>query len=285
MGCAINPRCSSELELKLIPTDNKKKIVVIGGGIAGMQAAKDLALRGHEVDLYEATDKLGGAFIAASSMSFKESDKKLIKWFENECVKAGVNIVMNTVVTRELIEANDYDEIIVATGSTARTLKDIPGIENVKIINAIDALTKAEPVGDNVVVIGGGLTGIEMTYDMVLSGKEVDIIEMQDKILVGVPAANAMMLKQLIKYHQIPIHLSASITKFEEEKVYYKVNDEEKCIECDTIISSIGYLPNTDLYDQLKELYGDKVHLIGDSKKVSNLLNATWSAAELAVTL
>lgn len=285
MGCAINPRCSSELELKLIPTDNKKHIAVIGGGIAGMQAAKDLALRGHIVDLYEATNQLGGVFIAASSMSFKESDKKLIKWFENECKKANVNIIMNTYATEEMLTEQAYDEIVVATGSHARVLQNIPGLETVNVINAIDALTNKSLVGDKVVVIGGGLTGIEMTYDMILSGKKVDIIEMQDKILVGVPAANAMMLKQLIKYHKMPIHLNANITHFEEGKVFYQVDGVEHCIECDTIISSIGYTPNTTLYDTLKEKFGEKVHLIGDALQVANLLNATWSAAELAVEL
>ena len=138
--------------------------------------------------------------------------------------------------------------------------------------------------GNKVVVIGGGLTGIEMTYDMVLSGKKVEVLEMKDSILGMdvVCAANGQMLKQVIKYYNIPVHLSASITKFAPGKVYYSVNGEEKCIECDTIIASIGYIPNTELYDALSAVYGEKVHLIGDSKCVSNLLNATWSAAELA---
>ena len=110
---------------------------------------------------------------------------------------------------------------------------------------------------------------------------------MKDSILGMdvVCAANGIMLKQIIKYYQIPVHTSASIVSFEEGKVIYSVNGEEKCIECDSIIASVGYLPNTDLYDSIKEKYGEKVHLIGDCKQVANLLNATWSAAELAYTI
>lgn len=287
MGCAVNPECCAEIDYHYEPAETPKKIVIAGGGIAGMEAAIDLRKKGHAVDLYEAGNELGGAFIAASSMSFKQEDKKLITWYIKECEKAGVVFHMNTPVTPGLLETIDFDEIIVATGAKPRALKDIPGIENVEIVNAIDALRGYKKVGENVVVIGGGLTGIEMTYDMVLSGKKVEVLEMKDSILGMdvVCAANGLMLKQIIKYYQIPVHLSASIERFEKGKVVYSVNGKENSITCDTIIASVGYIPNTSLYDEIKEIYGDKVHLIGDSKQVANLLNATWSAAELAITL
>lgn len=287
MGCAINPRCCAEIDYPNTIPDKTKKVAVIGGGISGMEAAIDLRKKNYTVDLYEATNELGGVFIAASSMSFKEEDKKLIKWYENELNKSGTTIHMNTIVTPDILKNGGYDDVIVATGATPNILKDIQGVEDVEIINAIDALRGNKKVGDKVVVIGGGLTGIEMTYDMVLSGKKVEVIEMKDSILGMdvVCAANGMMLNQIIKHYEIPIHLSANINKFEKGKVVYTVNGKEKTIECDTIIASIGYRPNTKLYNELKETFGDKVHLIGDSKQVSNLLNATWSAAELVNTL
>lgn len=286
MGCAINPQTGSEKELEMKKTENEKNIVVVGGGIAGMEAAKDLADRGHKVSLYEATDELGGAFIAASAMSFKEEDKKLITWYINETKKAGVEIHMKTFVTKELLDSLDPDEIIVATGATAKKLSGIEGIEKANIVDAIDVLRGKVMVGEKIVMIGGGLTGIEMAYDFVLANKQVEVLEVRDAILSpDVCMANSQMLKQIIKYHQIPIHTGAVITKLEDGKVYFTVNGEEKNIVADTIISSIGYVPNTALYDELKETYGNKVHMIGDSRIVSNLLGATWDAAELAVTL
>lgn len=287
MGCAVNPECCAEIDYHYEKATEPKHCIIVGGGIAGMEAALDLRKKGHIVDLYEASKELGGAFIAASSMSFKEEDKRLIQWYINECKKAGVIFHMNTPVTKDLLKRLSFDEIIVATGANARTLTNVPGIENVEIVNAIDALRKNKEVGQNVVVIGGGLTGIEMSYDMVLSGKHVEVLEMKDQILGMdvVCAANGQMLQQIIKYHKIPVHLSATIDKFEKGKVYYSVNGEQNVIECDTVITSIGYVPNTKLYDEIKAIYNDKVHLIGDSKQVSNLLNATWSAAELVQTL
>ena len=220
-------------------------------------------------------------------MSFKKEDRHLLQWYKAQLKESDVTVHMNTSVTKELLESLDFDEIVVATGAIPNVLSGIEGIENVEIINAIDALRGNKAVGNKVVVIGGGLTGIEMTYDMVLSGKTVDVIEMKESILGMdvVCSANAQMLNQIIKYYKIPVHLGASIVRFEKDKVVYAVNGEEKEIECDTIIASIGYKPNTALYDTLKEVYGDKVHLIGDSKQVSNLLGATWSAAELVNTL
>ena len=283
MGCAVNPECGSELVYHYEKSDVNKHIVIVGGGIAGMEAALDATKKGYTATIYEAGNSLGGAFIAASAMSFKDEDKKLIQWYINECHKAGVEFVMNTKVTPEFIKTLTFDELIIATGAKARELSNIKGIENVNIINAKDALLHPEKVGQNVAIIGGGLTGIEMAYDMVLSGKHVEVVEMKDSILGMdvVCAANGQMLKQIIKYYDIPVHLSASIDHFEEGHVYYNQNDVQHNIKCDTIISSIGYISNTSLYDSLKDDYKDHIHLIGDSEHVSNLLGATWSAAEL----
>ena len=136
-----------------------------------MEAARVAALRGHKVDLYEKTEQLGGMFIAASSMSFKEADKRLIQWYEHQIQKAGVKVHMNQEVTADFVKEEKPDVVYVATGSKARVLK---GVENAdRVISAVDALLDKKSVeGENLVIIGGGLTGIEIAYDQAKHGRK-----------------------------------------------------------------------------------------------------------------
>ncbi|MCD7840106.1 MAG: FAD-dependent oxidoreductase [Erysipelotrichaceae bacterium] len=148
--------------------------MAVGGGIGGMEAARVSALRGHDVCLYEKTDKLGGVFIPASAMSFKASDKRLIQWYELQMKELGVDVHMNTIVTKELIDEVNPDVVYRATGSTTRTL-NIPG--NEKTISAINALNNPEFMQGDIVIIGGGLTGVEIAYEYAKQGRNVTVLE------------------------------------------------------------------------------------------------------------
>ncbi len=138
MCCALNPAVCREDAYELKAAEAKKKVMVIGGGIGGMEAARVLTIRGHEVSLYEKTDQLGGMFIAASAMIFKESDKRLIRWYERQMEKLPIDVHMNTEVTDEIIREVDPDVIFQATGSRPRTLK-LPGAENDYVMSAVEA--------------------------------------------------------------------------------------------------------------------------------------------------
>lgn len=132
----------------------------------------------------------------------------------------------------------------------------------------------------NTVIIGGGLTGIEIAYDQALQGNTVTVLEAMDKILnVDISAANLKLLHAEIKYHQIPIVTGAKVTSLENNKVAYRVNEEQKEIPADTIIVSVGY---TSVNPFAESVVGDHVHVIGDASRVANLLNAVWSAYETA---
>jgi len=286
MCCAVNPAVCREKAYELMPAECKKKIMIVGGGIAGMEAARVSALRGHSVDLYEKTDALGGVFIPASAMNFKEADKRLIGWYERQLQKSGVRVHMNTEATPELIKDTSPDEVIVATGAKTRSLTGVDGADSDHVIYAIEALNRTKPIGDNVVVIGGGLTGIEIAYDLCKEGKTVQVVEMKDKILdmPNLCAANAQMLHQLIKYHDIKVNLSATLTEISADGVCFTSNGEEKTIKADTVIVSIGYISDKALYETLEDM-GGNLHLIGDSKEVSNLEGAIWNAYELCMSL
>ena len=175
------------------PAKKQKNIAVIGGGIGGMEAAIVCAKRGHRVTLYEKSGRLGGVFIAAAAPSFKEKDRDLIAWYNREIQKyPAIEVKLNTPVKD--IESLGADEVIVATGSTPNRIP-VPGIENG--IQAIDFPLGEREVGENVTIIGGGLTGCEIAYELYLQGKKPTIVEMKDDLIAvpGVCLTNASFLR------------------------------------------------------------------------------------------
>lgn len=285
-SCAVNPQVNMERKYEIKPADIKKNIMVIGGGISGMEAARVSALRGHKVDLYERTNSLGGVFIPASSMSFKEEDKKLIKWYEKQLKDTGVIVHMTTEVNENIIKASEPDSIFVASGSTARKL-NVNGANSEKVITAVEALLETKPIGDKVVIIGGGLTGVEIAYSLTKDkGKQVEILEMLPEILQvkGLNAANKMMLQNLVSSHNIGVHTNTKVTAITSKGVQFEENGNTVELNADTIITSIGYISNKSLYEAIKDC-GAEVNLIGDSSKVSNLMGAIWDAYEIAMAI
>ncbi|GAB6110072.1 oxidoreductase [Fusibacter bizertensis] len=285
-SCAVNPQVNMESLYEIKPADLKKNIMVIGGGISGMEAARVSALRGHKVDLYERTNALGGVFIPASSMSFKEEDRKLIKWYEKQLEDTGVTIHMNTVINDKDVEASKPDAVFVATGSTARKLT-IDGADSEKVITAVEALLETKPIGDKVVIIGGGLTGVEIAYSLAKDkGKKVEVLEMQPEILQvqGLNAANNMMLQNLVLSHDVNVRTNIKVNAVTPKGVRIEENGKTVEIDADTIVTSIGYISDKALYEAIKDC-GAEVSLIGDSSKVSNLMGAIWDAYEIAMKI
>ena len=274
--CALNPETMQSKKYKIIPAKKAKKIAVIGGGIGGMEAALVLAKRGHTVTLYEKSDKLGGAFIAAAAPDFKEKDKALIAWYERELARTkAITVKMNTKI--EDIAALEADEIIVATGATARRLP-IPGAD--KGIEAIDYLLGNKPVGENVVVIGGGLTGCEIAYDLYNKGKKPAIVEMKDDLIavVGVCLANSSYLRDFFSANKVPVHLETTVASINDGGVTVKHKDgTTEDIAADSVIISAGYVP--------APLETKKVHVIGDANGVGNLRTVIWGAWDIAMKL
>ena len=278
--CALNPAVCREDAYELKAAEAKKKVMVIGGGIGGMEAARVLTIRGHEVSLYEKTDQLGGMFIAASAMIFKESDKRLIRWYARQMEKLSVDVHMNTEVTDEIIRDADPDVIFQATGSSPRTL-DLPGTENDYVMSAVEALNSPEKVKGKIVVIGGGLTGIEIAYDHAKNGEDVTVIEAMDRVLnVDIAAANLLYLKEAVCHYGIKTVTGAAVSSLQDGRVTFSADGEEKSVPADTVIVSIGYDSAPPIHVEGKEVY-----TIGDAGRVSNLLGAVWSAYETAMNV
>ena len=275
--CAITPYTLNESARALKPLENKKKIAVIGAGIAGMEFARIATLRGHEVTIYEKGNELGGVFIAAAAPKFKEKDKMLLKWYAKQMKDLNIKIEFNHEVTEEELNNLGVDEVIYAVGATRRNL-NVDGGE--KAIDAIEYLRGEKEVGNNVVIIGGGLTGCEIAYDAVLNGKKPVIIEAQQYIL-NMPllcAANSNMLKEIIRYYEIPVYTSAKVVKITDNEVVIEKDGEQQIIVADTVIKSIGY-NNRGVENKAN------FHVIGDALKVGNLKDVIWDAYDLANTL
>ena len=272
--CAITPYTLNESARKLKPLANKKKIVVIGAGIAGMEFARIATLRGHDVTIYEKSNELGGVFIAAAAPKFKEKDKMLLKWYAKQMKDLNIKIEFNHEVTEEELKTLEADEIIYAVGANRRNL-NVDGGE--KCIDAIEYLRGEKEVGENVVIIGGGLTGCEIAYDAVLNKKKPVIIEAQQYIL-NMPllcAANSNMLKEIIRYYNIPVYTSAKVVRITNNEVVIEKDGKEQIIVADTVVKSIGY-NNSGV-----ETKGN-FHVIGDAEKVGNLKDVIWTAYDLA---
>ncbi len=275
--CALNPPTMQTKKYHIAPAKKQKTVAVIGGGIGGMETAIVCAKRGHKVTLYEKSDKLGGVFIAAAAPSFKEKDRDLITWYRREIAKyPEIEVKLQTEV-KDLHEIK-ADEVVIATGSRPNRIP-VPGVE--KAVQAIDFLLGA-PVGQNVTIIGGGLTGCEIAYELYLQGKNPTIVEMLDDLICtpGICLANTSFLRDFFKANNVPVHLETGVQEIKDGAVVVK-DKEGKVFEipADNVILSTGYKP------QPLAKKSRHIHLVGDCHKVGNLRSVIWQAWDVAMKL
>ena len=276
--CALNAETMQSTKHYIKAAKQVKNIAVIGGGIGGMESAIVCAKRGHNVTLYEKSGELGGVFIAAAAPSFKEKDRALIAWYKREITKyPNITLKLNTKV--EDVNSLGADEVVVATGSEANRLP-VPGFAYG--IQAVEYLLGNRKVGQNVVVIGGGLTGCEIAYDLYLQGKNPTIVEMQDDLITtkGVCLANTSFLRDYFKAKNVPVHLETRVCEIRQDGVTVADKDGNKFdIPANDVIVSVGYKPDP-IAPKSKH-----VHIVGDASKVGNLRTVIWQAWDVCMKL
>ena len=279
--CALNPTTMQHNKYKIVPTRNPKKVAIIGGGIGGMECALVLKQRGHTPVIFEKTNELGGLFLTASAMSFKENDKELIRWYLNEIAKEGIDVRFNTEVT-DVNTLGGFDDIIVASGSIPRTMPSIPGFE--KTLTFTELLKDKKEVGDKVLFIGGGQSSCEAAYDLVLQGKHPIIVEYANDLIAAQATclANTSFLRDAMEYHKVPTYLESTVTEIKDNGVTVKnvKTGETFFVECDNVVNGIGFVPTPVGGKDNKQVFR-----VGDCVAIGNLRTVIWRAWDVCMKI
>ena len=281
LNCAVNPQAARERVNAYEPILKKKKVLIVGGGVAGCEAARVLAIRGHQPVVYEKGSRLGGNLIPGGAPDFKEDDIALADWYTNELNRLGVHVHLNTELNEEEIKTMDYDTVILATGSKPKVFS--LGDDS-HTYTAEQVLLKQKDAGKKTVVVGGGLVGCETALLLAQNGIHVTIVEALDKVMaVNGPlcAANKEMLEALLPFNGVEIITGAKVTEFANGEVKVDTKEGSKTIMSDSVILSVGYKEENTLYNNLQFDIPD-LYLLGDAKKVSNIMYAIWDAFEVA---
>ena len=274
--CAVNARTMQTDKHYIKKADSPKTVAIIGGGIGGMETAMVLQDRGHKPVIYEKSDHLGGTFVAASAESYKGKLRELLEWYRHQMEVRKIEVHLNTEI-KDLSQFSGQD-VVVATGATPRLLKSVPGYE--KMVEACEYLS-GKAVGERVAVIGGGLTGSEIAYELALQGKQPILVEMKDDLVsqTGVCLANSSYLREYFALHKIPVYLNATLKEVRDGSILCTQEGKEIEISCDSVISSAGYV-SAPLAAKSKQ-----VHLVGDCAQVGNLRSVIWRAWDVAMKL
>lgn len=276
--CAVNAETMQWNKHYIKKTTSPKTVHIVGGGIGGMEAARVLKERGHNPIIHEKSDVLGGTFIPASAESYKGKLRELLEWYRLQMKKLDIEVHLNDEVKD--IAAFGSDPVIIATGSVPRQLKRVPGYE--KMVEACDFLNGKKEVGETVAVIGGGLTGSEIAYELALQGKKPIIVEMKDDLVAqkGVCLANSSYLREWFELHKTPVYLETTLKAVRDDSIVCGTKDgKEIDIPCDSVISCAGYIP-APLAPK-----GKNVHLVGDCLEIGNLRSVVWRAYEVAMKI
>lgn len=279
--CAINPESGRELEMKYdIPAAVKKKVLVVGGGVGGMQAALTCAERGHEVILCEKGRRLGGVLRCEEDVAFKNK----LDYYLNQQAKAvensNIDLRLNTKVTPEYAQIINPDVIIVAIGAQPAK-PSIPGIDSKNVMSAQEAYTGIDKVGENVVILGAGLVGIELGLHLISKGKKVRVIEMTDHISDGGNFLHILGLKVEINIRGLEIDFNTKAKEIKAEGIICEFADGEKTLKADTVIYAVGQKPLREEAIAMN-FCAPEFYQIGDCITPRNITSATSEAFMIA---
>lgn len=287
LSCAVNPQAMEEERFRIQKTENPKKVVIIGGGPGGMEAARVAAIEGHEVVLFEKSDKLGGVMGDICTAKFKSNMKKLTEYYKTQLKKLNVDVRLNTEITGNETILEECDRIIVGCGAEP-IVPPIKGIDGKNVINVMEAHRKPELIqGEDIVVCGGGASGCDCALEIASEmGKKVTIVEMLPECGKDVFFINKISLFGALAENQVQIMTGTKVVAMDETGLMVEKEDgTQEHIPADTIISAFGMKANMQTVDTIKGKYHIKTRVIGDSNKLGKIGEAVRDGFYAAMSL
>lgn len=280
--CMRNPSLGREAEYALLKTDKPKKVLIIGGGVSGLEAAITLKARGHNPIVCEASDSLGGQFVLAGAAPRKEEMKEAAIAMGEMAKKEGIEIRLSTVVTPEVISNINPDVVIVAVGSAPMKL-NVPGADLENVTNSHDVLAGKVQVGGKVVVIGGGLVGLEVAEYLSETTDKITVVEMLDEVAKDLGQLRKICVVENLMKESIETITNAKCIEIKENSVVIDKSGVIEEIPCDSVVVAIG-AKSRDFKEISDYCVENKIqyYAIGDAVKARRALNCISEAAEVA---
>ncbi len=282
LTCTVNPGLLAEADSVPEQTSSPRKVMVIGGGLAGMQAARDLARRGHNVSLYEKTDRLGGQWNIVCREDGKADFARYAEYLERGLKKAGVKVLLNRDVTPAFVTQAKPDVVVVATGACPAK-PSVPGEDGKNVVQAVDVIAGKATVGEKVVVIGGRYVGMEMALSLARKGKDV-ILATRSELGRNVEKCIYLHLRDELIEKGVRILVNSPVYEITGSGVYVAHQSRLLFLKADTVVLAVGFQPRNRLAEELKGIVPE-VHLIGDCVEPRTAVHATQEAASLALRI
>jgi len=279
--CTLNPEAGRELYFSIKQTEIPKKVIIVGGGPAGMEAARVATLRGHKVKLFEKEQKLGGKLLLAAVPPYKQGYMEAVKYLEREVNKLNIQVSLGCEISKEDVIREQPDVVILATGSSP-IIPNIPGVEKDFVVTADDILAGKIEAGSKVVVVGGGSVGAETAHYLMETGpRNIVLVEMLPEICCDMPQdARIIFMREIKHLFNLCIMKNTIVIKIEDKAVILKNGDKEEIIkDVDTVVMAVGASPNTFLKNELEGSVPE-LHVIGDAIKARDVLTAVFEGSK-----